>query len=120
MKAPEQARGDPRFENQVRASLHYSKNYVALERLAGCRHRNKASGRTNRYGSLDFGVRDDLEDSCRAVEHDPGSAHQIVSQNSHASADLAGYRQSLHERLQAHRQAESSTTPAALAGSAKH
>jgi hypothetical protein len=41
-----------KLNERLRPSLRHPKNYIALQRLLGCRHFNKASGRANRYGGF--------------------------------------------------------------------
>jgi hypothetical protein len=72
--------------------LRHSKNYVALERLLGCRNLDKAGGSARGHRGFDFSSGNTRELGRRAIKSDIGGAGQIVSQNRHGPPDLAGGR----------------------------
>jgi hypothetical protein len=102
--------GRPRFLHQVRASLCHSKDYIALERLLGCRNFHRASGSARGHRGFDFVTGNDREGRCRAIKADIGRARQIVSQNSDDPPHLAGGRVGFDKWTEPHRQPEDVAT----------
>jgi hypothetical protein len=90
--------------------LRHSKNYVALERLLGCRNLDKAGGSARGHRGFDFSSGNTRELGRRAIKSDIGGAGQIVSQNRHGPPDLAGGRVCFDEGTKCHRQTEDVAT----------
>src|SRR5580704_2618937 len=92
-------------QSMCSVSLRHPEGHVALERSLGCRHLDRASGRTSWYVGRDQGSRDHFEDRLCAVKRDVGCAGQIRSQNLDSRSHLAGGRLCYHKRAQTYRQA---------------
>ena len=110
----------PQVENNIPSpiSLHL-KRYIAVERAAGCGHRDCAGGRAGGHFGFEISVEDDFEGCRRAVKSDAGRARQIVAQNLDDSPRVAKVWPWLHKRTESYVFAKDDATLAQSAASAR-